>query len=376
MMPDLKNLSVFLIGDPPSERFHSMDIYNRALSGSLAGIPGLDVLGHQWPAAGHPVKNRYLGVVQGYWNRHLRYPSLLKVQPADLYHILDHSYAHLLSRLPPERTIITCHDLTPLMMDGYGKSLGGKLSLASFRHSVSYLHKARHLITDSVATKKALIDILGLADKNITVVPLGIDDIFFAGKTARDRSRSEGVEYVLQVGATVEPYKNTLNILKAFSILHQRQGDKIRLLKVGKPYTRDQQIFIQEEGLTPYIEYTGYVERSQMPDIYRRADVLLMPSLYEGFGLPVLEAMACGVPVVTSERGSLPEVAGDAALYVDPENHESISAGTEIILKDIPLRNKMIHLGLQQAAKFSWQRTAIETVNVYQRIPAQDEGVL
>jgi len=368
MMPDLKKLSVFLIGDPPSESFNSMEIYETALSGSLADITGIKILRHHWPEASDSTKNRYLGAVQGYWNRHLRYPSLLKPPPADLYHILDHSYAHLLSRLPPERTIITCHDLIPLMVEGYEKSLGGKISLASFRHSVSYLHKARHIITDSRATKKALVDILGLADDNITVVPLGVDEIFCPGKNAPDINEPKDSGYILQVGATAEPYKNTMNILRTFSLWLKNSGGHIKLFKAGKPYTREQQSYIENEGLASHIRYLGFLERKELPGVFQNASVLLMPSLYEGFGMPLLEAMACGVPVVTSRRGSIPEVAGEAALYVDPDDPKDIAGGIEKVLNDRSLRQGLITKGLLRAKAFTWKRTAEETFMVYRKI--------
>ena len=362
-----KNISVCLIGDPPAEQFHSMNIYETALAGSLANIKGIDLLRKKWPAEDKPFKNKYLALLQGYWNRHQSYPALLMPPVSDLYHILDHSYAHLLAKLPPEKTIITCHDLMPLMVAGYDKTFGGKLSIASFRHSVSYLNKTRHVIADSKATKDALIEILGLADINITVVPLGVDEIFCPGKTSPGLGEPEGGEYILQVGATAEPYKNTMNILRAFSMLIKNGGRRIKLLKAGKDYTGEQQRYIACEGLSPYIKNLGFVERTKLPEVYRRASVLLMPSLYEGFGMPLLEAMACGVPVVTSRRGSIPEVAEDAALYVDPEDPKDIALGVEKVLNDILFRQNLITKGLLRIKEFPWKRTAEETLTVYRR---------
>jgi len=363
-----KNISVCLIGDPPSERFNSMKIYETDLSAGLAELPEIKIIGHHWAESGKPAKNRYLAALQGYRNRHWRYPSLLKPPPADLYHILDHSYAHLLARLPPEKTVITCHDLMPLMVEGYENSLGGKLSLASFRHSVSYLHKARHILADSGATKEALTEMLDLTGQKITVVPLGVDQIFRPGKTIPDFSKPVEVEYILQVGATAEPYKNTMNVLRSFSLLLKNRGGRIRLLKAGKPYTREQQSYIDKEDLAPYINYLGFVERGELPDVYRRASVLLMPSLYEGFGMPLLEAMACAVPVVTSRRGSIPEVAGEAVWYADPDDPRTIAGGVETILDDTKLRQELIAKGLLRAKAFTWKRTAEETLIVYRKV--------
>jgi glycosyltransferase involved in cell wall biosynthesis len=344
-----------------------MDIYQKALFEGLADLNWSALLKYQWPEDGRPARNRYLTILQGYWNRHRRYPALLKPPAADLYHILDHSYAHLMAKLPPEKTVITCHDLMPLMVEGYGRSWGGKLSIASFRHSVSYLNKARHIIADSGATKNALIDILALADRNITVVPLGVDEKFCPSQANPGLNKTKEVESILQVGAAAEPYKNTMNILLAFSLLLKNRGGHIKLLKVGKAYTREQQNYIEKEGLAPHIQYLGFVERNVLPEVFRKATVLLMPSLYEGFGMPLLEAMACGIPVVSSHRGSIPEVAGAAALYVDPEDPRTIAGGVEKVLNDIDLRQNLITKGLSRVKEFTWERTARETYAVYQK---------
>ncbi|MDO9390263.1 MAG: glycosyltransferase family 1 protein [bacterium] len=360
-------LSVCLIGSPPSERFHSMDIYEMGLAGGLYGIEGIDLRRQQWPATGIP-KNKYLSAIMTYWNRSCRYPMLLNPPVSDLYHILDHSYAHLITKLPREKTIITCHDLMPMMVECYENTIGGKLSLASFRHSVSCLNKARHILADSGATKNALIDILKLADKNITVVPLGVDEIFCPTKPGQDHKESDKTKYILQVGATAEPYKNTMNILRSFSLLFKRGGGQIKLLKVGKPYTKEQLGFIESEGLAAQIRYLGFVDRKELPKVYRQASVLLMPSLYEGFGMPLLEAMASGIPVVASRRGSIPEVAGEAAFYVDPDDPKDIARGVEKVLNDSTLRQDLITKGLLRAKAFTWKRTAEETLMVYRKI--------
>ncbi|MDI6739180.1 MAG: glycosyltransferase family 1 protein [Candidatus Edwardsbacteria bacterium] len=343
-----------------------MEVYETALAGILTGMKGIEVRRQQWPPGSNSPKNRYLAALRVYWNRHLFYPSRLKKTSADLYHILDHSYAHLLSKLPPERTIITCHDLMPLMVEGYEKSWGGKLSIASFRHSVSYLYKARHVIADSEATKKALGDILGLADKNITVVPMGVDRAFFDYRRQDNIGRNGPIK-VLQVGATAEPYKNTMNILRAFSSILQRMGSQVRLVKVGKPYTPAQQSFIRDNGLQGYIEQLGFVDRLRLPGIYASADVLLMPSLWEGFGLPVLEAMAVGTPVVTSRRGAIPEIAGNAVVYIEPDDPEDVARGVKDLLLDNRLRETLSRLGRIRAQQYTWENTVKTTREVYRK---------
>ncbi|MDO9026797.1 MAG: glycosyltransferase family 1 protein, partial [bacterium] len=145
-------------------------------------------------------------------------------------------------------------------------------------------------------------------------------------------------------------------------------GNDIVLLKAGKPYTREQQSYIEKEGLASSVRYLGFVEREKLPDVYRQASVLLMPSLYEGFGMPLLEAMACGIPVIASRRGSIPEVAGEATFYVDPKDPKDIARGMEKVLNDSTLRQDLITKGLLRAKAFTWKRTAEETLMVYRKI--------
>lgn len=360
-------MTVCLIGDPPSERFHSMEIYEKALAEGLTGIMGIELRRRQWPFCRGVPKNKILATAQIYWNRHWFYPSRLKIPAADVYHILDQTYAHLLARLPPGKTVITCHDLMPMMVEGYGNSWGGKLSQASFRSSVAYLHRARYILADSEATKRALIDILNINERNVNVVPLGVEDMFCPCDPTMDHPMEDEVRYILQVGATAEPYKNTMNILRSFSLLLKNIGGQIKLLKVGKAYTKEQQSYIEEEGLAPHILHLGFVERKELPSVYRRSAVLLMPSLYEGFGMPLLEAMACGIPVVTADRGSIREVAGEAALYVDPMDPGDIAHGLVKVLSDNTLRQELIARGYSNAKKYTWQRTARETFTVYKK---------
>jgi glycosyltransferase involved in cell wall biosynthesis len=293
---------------------------------------------------------------------------MVRPNNSSVYHVLDHTYAHLIDRLPPERTIITCHDLMPLQIPDYRRSFGGRLSVELFSRSIKKIRRAGQIIADSGSTKASLMGLLDLKEEKITVVPLGIDPVFLkCGKTAK-RERDRRTDCILQVGATTEPYKNTDNLLKAFSILHRRRGGQLKLIKAGKPYTRQQQLFIENQGLASSVNYLGQVERERLPAVYQNADVLLMPSLHEGFGLPVLESMACGTPVVTSARGSIPEVSGNRVIYTDPLDPDDIAGGVDKILSDASLRNRLVLEGLAWASAFTWDRTAKATLKIYENI--------
>ncbi|MEW6685361.1 MAG: glycosyltransferase family 1 protein [Candidatus Edwardsbacteria bacterium] len=366
-----KQCSVYLIGASPAEKFYSMEVYGKALARNLRQQSGVEVKVHQWSASKTLKIDDWRGVraVRTYWNRFIRSPRELNIPVADVYHILDHSYAHLITTLPARRTVITCHDLMPLLLPDYRATLGGWLQVMVFKYTISSLLQATYIISISEFTKRCLRDILKIEDSKISVIPLGVEEIFLKyEKSIRPTFKKSEEKIILQVGVTQEAYKNVFNILKAFRKLVESMGDKVRLLKVGKPYTPEQQVYINSVGLKKQIEYLGYVEREKLPEIYGQADLLLMPSLFEGFGLPILEAMACGTPVVTSRRGSIPEVASEAAFYVEPEKPEGIAEGVKKVLFEQELRAKLIKAGEKQAQKFTWEKTAEKTLKVYKKI--------
>jgi glycosyltransferase involved in cell wall biosynthesis len=172
---------------------------------------------------------------------------------------------------------------------------------------------------------------------------------------------------ILQVGHS-GPYKNVEAILCVLPIIQKRIGRPVELLKVGGPFTSVQLQLIERLGIGDRVRFLGAVDVSNLLAAYTKADLLLMPSLYEGFGLPALEAMACGTPVVVSNKGSLPEVVGEAGLYVEPTDFEGIADAVARVLTEPQLRAQMRARGLKQAANFSWERTARETLAVYREV--------
>ena len=164
---------------------------------------------------------------------------------------------------------------------------------------------------------------------------------------------SPGYPYLLSV-SNRKPHKNEPRLLAAFASANI--DPSIRLVMTGKP-TEELLSQAKALGILGRLEFSGRVEESELPGLYRGALGLLFPSLYEGFGLPVIEAMSCGIPVLTSNTTSLPEVAGDAALLVDPDSVESITLGIDALCKDTALRQELCTRGLLQAAKFSWDET-------------------
>ena len=174
-------------------------------------------------------------------------------------------------------------------------------------------------------------------------------------------------DYLLYVG-TLQPRKNLVRAIEAFGLL--KRDSTLKFVIAGKKGWLYDEIFekVKELNLENEVIFTGYVPDEDLPELYKNAKAFIFVSLYEGFGLPVLEAMSYGIPVLTSNTSSLPEVAGDAALLVDPENTEEIAKGMERLLTDEKLRQQLISKGKEQIKKFSWEKAAKETLQVLEEV--------
>jgi glycosyltransferase involved in cell wall biosynthesis len=240
------------------------------------------------------------------------------------------------------------------------------------RYVPATLHNVDAVITDSQAASSDLQRFLGLVPEKLCVVPLA------AGREFRVLDPDEVAAtlgrygltqpYILHIGAQ-QARKNAARLLEAFATVHA-QLPACRLVLAGPSQWRhaDLRQQVAARGLDGAVSWLGYVPDANLPAVYNGASVFAFPSLYEGFGLPVLEAMACGTPVVCSNATSLPEVAGDAALLVDPYSVDSIAAGLLRVLTDHDLRADLRQQGLQRAAQFAWERTARETLAAYQQV--------
>jgi len=282
----------------------------------------------------------------------------------DLFHA-PHYNAPLAAPCP---LVVTVHDLAHLALAHlFPSPLAQAYAHGMFRAVVT---RARRLITDSFFTRAELRTHLGVDPDRVTVIHLGTDPRFTPGPTRGDhrRVRALGVRgrFVLYVG-NVKPNKNVLGLVEAFSMLGSRAG---QLVIAGR---RDRFRYGVDDFGTALasspardrIVATGEVTFDDIRALYRTASVAVLPSLYEGFGLPVLEAMACGTPVVASDRASIPEVADDAALLVDATSRDQLAAAIERVLEDTALRHTLIERGRRRVADFSWARAAEAHVAVY-----------
>ncbi len=266
--------------------------------------------------------------------------------------------------------IITVHDIIRYFdLKGYGLYIQ-RLNLRDRIYlELDYrgVKKALKIIAVSNTTKNDLIKYLGVPEKNIAVVYEGVDHNVF--KPINHRLVDD--PYILFVGSE-QPRKNLKGLLKAFAILKRRGFNDLKLVKVGSPGNEMFRIetlkIVKGLGLEENVIFTGYVPESELPFYYSGAVCFVFPSLYEGFGLPVLEAMACGCPAIISKIPSLMEVAGDAALKVNPLDVEELADALQEVLTNRELRGELKVKGLQRARMFSWDKTAKETLRVYREV--------
>jgi glycosyltransferase involved in cell wall biosynthesis len=230
------------------------------------------------------------------------------------------------------------------------------------------LRNAKRVVCASENTKKDLASFYGIKDKPISVIYPGLNrQRFYPREKGLAKKRYGLGDYLFYVG-DMRPYKNLDRCLKAFARLNLPD---LRFVVVGK---KDPRFYpnlkreVDRLSLKDKVVFMGYVPGDDLPSLYSEAKALIFPSLYEGFGLPPLEAMACGCPVVTSRAASLPEVCGEAAHYVEPESVDSIVEGMHKALTNNDLRRTLVERGLERAKLFSWEKAAKEVLNIFEQM--------
>lgn len=281
----------------------------------------------------------------------------------DVVHLTNQHFARYAAFLK-KPFLLTVHDLARLRFNPDRETIGERILL---KLDIREIKRASHIIAVSQNTKSDLIKYLNIPAEMITVIYNGVNHNIF--KPVKSRLFDE--PYILYVGSE-RARKNLNRLLEAFSTLKE-EFKGLKLVKVGTPgrsaqFRRRILKQIESLGINEDVIFVDSATENDLPHYYSAASVFVYPSLYEGFGLPPLEAMACGCPVVTSNNSSLPEVVGDAAITVDPHDVDALTNAMREVLTNDGLREAMIEKGLAQAKRFSWEKTAQETSAVYERV--------
>jgi glycosyltransferase involved in cell wall biosynthesis len=267
------------------------------------------------------------------------------------------------------RSVVTIHDIIHLRFPQYFSKVQRAYSHSMIWHA---LRNAAYVITDSEFTKRDILTTFRVPEQKIRVIPLGVGNHYNPvprGKRMEAFRTKFGIRgaFVLYVG-NIKPHKGVPTLLESFKML--RRHKDLELVLVGGTLDQDPVIARQvlDSGLMGRIKELGRLTEDDLVTAYSAAEILVMPSLYEGFGLPALEAMACGTPVIVSDAASLPEIAGDAALQFRAGNSPELADLLASLLREPALRKKCVRKGIERAKTFTWTKTAMDTLALYDTI--------
>lgn len=303
-----------------------------------------------------------------------RLPTILKQSGCEVVHYFDY---HTPLRPIPAKMIVTIHDLSYYKHPAYF-TFGRRVLKQSI--TALSLGRAEKVLCVSTHTKMDVYDKFPKLDRNkVKAIPLGVK-VYDKQGDLQDFStymKEIGIngKYILYIG-TLEPRKNVELLIRAYQRAVSKASISHQLLLCGKPGWKYQGIFDAAKEMVPRerIVFGGYAPEQMLPLLYKNAEAFVYPSWYEGFGLPPLEAMACGAPVLSSNASSLPEAVGDAALLFSPVDEEGLADLLIRVIEEKGLKEELRERGLRQAAKFSWTQTAQQTLNVYRELLLEGAG--
>ena len=270
--------------------------------------------------------------------------------------------------LPLVPQVVTVHDITPLLFPSLHPHTS---ELIFFRHFLPRtLRRSHAIITVSQSTKRNIIDFYNLPDAKIHVIYEGYDrETFHPYQDTLAVTKTYGLEHYIHYAGNMLPHKNVAKLIQAFRLIAPKIPHRLVLQgRRDSEYAAQLETLIKELDLEGRVVLLGYVLRSHLPYLYSGASVFVTVSLSEGFGLPPLEAMACGTPVVASKTSSLPEVVGDAGILVDPNNTEQIAQALLEVIEHPELRGDLSRKAVRRAALFSWSKTAKQTLEVLKAV--------
>jgi len=316
-------------------------------------------------------KQLYQPEENGLWRDNISIPFDLHRQRLDVVHIPHHEAPFF----TPSKLVVTIHDCVHLLFPQEDSSNFG--NYRSYLRTKRVVHAAQHVLAVSRSTKDDLINIFELPDSKISVVHNALDERFAFTHTPGERKqvleRYQLKDPFILYSGKIRPHKNVHRLIEAFAVLKNELGDSdryknLKLIIIGDELSKHQylRLTVIRSGAQQDVRFFGFVPYPILRVFYQSAELFAFPSLYEGFGLPPLEAMANRAPVLASNTSSLPEVLEDAAVLVNPENVFDIARGMKLILSDDAVRQRLIQKGLEQVAKFSWKLAAQKILERYQ----------
>jgi glycosyltransferase involved in cell wall biosynthesis len=295
-------------------------------------------------------------------------PLLARREQVDVYHAPH----YVLPTLMPCPSVVTIHDCIHLMFPEYLPYRVAKVYARAAMYSAT--HRANRILTVSESSKRDILRFFPVPPEQIVVIYNAIDERFKIppppDAVARIRERYQLEDpFVLYVG-NVKPHKNVVRLIEAFALMRRQRTDGLKLVIIGDEISKFQTLrrAVLKHKLHKHVRFLGFVPDGTLSVLYRLASVFVFPSIYEGFGLPPLEAMACGTPVITSNVSSLPEVTGGAALLVDPYSAGAIAEAIERVLSDPALAADLRVRGLARSQDFSWEQSVARTLDIYREV--------
>ncbi len=304
---------------------------------------------------------------------HLYLPFTLDGVRADVLHFFAHVDAPVVHAHP--NTVVTVLDLIPLALPELYRPERNVFYKMYQRLLRRVVRRAKAVMTISEHSKKDILACFGIADEKVHTVPLGVDSVF---RRIEDPVRLVSIRekygihrpFVFYVGG-IDPRKNVGRLVQAYGEFAKHTGGRYDFVLAGGIRTEaefpDLERSIRGSGLGDRIRITGFVPLEDLPLLYSSAEMFVFPSLYEGFGLPVLEAMACGTPVVSSNASCMPEVVGDAGLLVDPASVDRMAEAMIRLVRHPHLKRRLVQLGIQRTKQFTWRKTAERTFSLYEK---------
>ncbi|PMB39158.1 glycosyl transferase group 1 [Fischerella thermalis CCMEE 5330] len=356
----------------------SMDVYADGLVSGLKAVrPDWEII--ELTPRSYSLTNKKTSWLQGiekYYERYWRYPATVRQQVADVFHIIDHSDAHIVQwlRKTNQPVVVTCHDLINFI---YPENIQDQaklpvVSMAAWKYAIKGLKQSDRIICVSNHTAKDAMQLLHTPAERIKVVHNGVESDFYPLPVEEISAfrQQQGLRpdtiCLLNVGSN-HPRKNVTTILQVLEILNS-QGMGVHFWKTGADFTKEQKTFIQKHNLTSCIKYLGKPDKNTLRQIYNAADILLAPSIYEGFGITILEAMACQTAVISSNVTSLPEVVGDAGILVEPLDVSAMVEAIQHIQQDSSYHQQLIKRGRVRAKEFTWEKAASQVAEVYESL--------